>query len=279
VKFEQDIEIVISSTTDANGRPTFSTLILKQEWMNTHFWFHLFGHWVVKQYLKNALFTRFMSGVDERGEDVSSDIIHILFPQAAGMVFHARPAPYNDLPHASLIVGLSALTVWMHEAAFAAAHSDCHSIKSWKLNPEVIAAGVQIHCLATDLFLLRPNIEHHMLALIFGRGGGPEELGATFWGQTELSCYDDSQHGIWGMSYKYHERAIVINERNLIRVFDVCFDGYCGGNDAQIMRWEKTNCEEFKQATENLTTPYSDRFLLTERSFCADTRAGMTRAH
>jgi hypothetical protein len=33
------------------------------------------------------------------------------------------------------------------------------------------------------------------------------------------------------MSYKYHERAILINERNLIRVFDVCFDGYCGGNE------------------------------------------------
>jgi hypothetical protein len=40
------------------------------------------------------------------------------------------------------------------------------------------------------------------------------------------------------MSYKYHERAIVINERNLIRVFDVCFDGYCGGNDARILRWQ-----------------------------------------
>jgi hypothetical protein len=48
-----------------------------------------------------------------------------------------------------------------------------------------------------------------MLGIIFGRGGGPEELGATFWGQTELSVYDDTQHGIWGMSYKYHERAIV----------------------------------------------------------------------
>ena len=80
-----------------------------------------------------------------------------------------------------------------------------------------------------DLFLLRPNIEHNMMSIIFGRGGGPEELGATFWGQTELSVYDDTQHGIWGMSYKYHERAIVINERNLVRVFDVAFDGYSGG--------------------------------------------------
>ena len=31
--------------------------------------------------------------------------------------------------------------------------------------------------------------------------GGADELGATFWGQTELSVYDDTQHGIWGMSY------------------------------------------------------------------------------
>jgi hypothetical protein len=104
---------------------------------------------------------------------------------------------------------------------------------------------------------LRPNIEHYMLALIFGRGGGPEELGATFWGQTELSCYDDSQHGIWGMSYKYHERAIVINERNLIRVFDVCFDGYCGGNDARILRWQAEDTDDFKRQTQNLTAPYS----------------------
>lgn len=54
---------------------------------------------------------------------------------------------------------------------------------------------------ATDIVILRPNIEHEMLGVIMGRGG-TQELGATFWGQTELSCYDDSQHGIWGMSYK-----------------------------------------------------------------------------
>lgn len=54
---------------------------------------------------------------------------------------------------------------------------------------------------AQDILILRPNIEHEMLGIIMGRGG-TQELGATFWGQTELSCYDDSQHGIWGMSYK-----------------------------------------------------------------------------
>lgn len=107
-----------------------------------------------------------------------------------------------------------------------------------------------------DLFILRPNIEHYMLGVIMGRGGGPEELGATFWGQTELSCYDDAQHGIWGMSYKYHERAIVTNEKNLIRVFDVCFDGYCGGNDASVLRWNNPSIGEFKQKTTNLNAPY-----------------------
>jgi len=45
-----------------------------------------------------------------------------------------------------------------------------------------------------------------MMGVIMGRGG-TQELGTTFWGQTELSCCDDSQHGIRGMSYKYHERA------------------------------------------------------------------------
>jgi hypothetical protein len=131
------------------------------------------------------------------------------------------------------------------------------------LNPTVaFTAQSEVLCLATDLFILRPNIEHYMLAVIFGRGGGPEELGATFWGQTELSCYDDSQHGIWGMSYKYHERAIVTNERNLIRVFDVCFDGYCGGNDARIMQWKEEDVTDFKRATIELSAPYSGPSML-----------------
>ena len=107
-----------------------------------------------------------------------------------------------------------------------------------------------------DLLIWKPNIEHYMLGIIFGRGGGPEELGATFWGQTELSCYDDAQHGIWGMSYKYHERAIVTNEKNLIRVFDVCFDGYSGGNDSRILKWEKQDLQSFKTSTTQLGSSY-----------------------
>jgi hypothetical protein len=76
-----------------------------------------------------------------------------------------------------------------------------------------------------DVLVLRANIEFEMLSVIIGRGGA-QELGRTFWGQTELACYDDTQHGIWGMSYKYHECVIVTNEWNLIHLFDVVFDGY-----------------------------------------------------
>ena len=42
--------------------------------------------------------------------------------------------------------------------------------------------------------LVRPCIEHYMLAAIIGRGG-LQHLGATLWGQTELSVFDDGQHG------------------------------------------------------------------------------------
>jgi hypothetical protein len=90
--------------------------------------------------------------------------------------------------------------------------------------------------------LVRPNIQHEMLTIIAGRGG-TTELGATFWGQTELACYDDAQHGIWGMSYKYHERAIVTNERNLIRMFDIAYDGYSGGMDTDIEKLDNVNTE------------------------------------
>lgn len=105
--------------------------------------------------------------------------------------------------------------------------------------------------------LMRPNIEHEMLAVIFGRGG-TQELGCTFWGQTEMSCYDDAQHGIWGMSYKYHERAIVTNERNLVRVYDVAFDGYNGGMDKSMLQMNEENeVRKFQNDTQNKSVPYT----------------------
>ena len=111
--------------------------------------------------------------------------------------------------------------------------------------------------LGMDLFILRPNIEHYMLAAILGRGGSDENLGVTAWGQTELSCYDDPQHGIFGMSYKYHARALVTNERNLVRVFDVAFDGYTGGNDSKVLEWNEQSTKQFADATQNLSQSYN----------------------
>lgn len=111
--------------------------------------------------------------------------------------------------------------------------------------------------LGMDLFILRPNIEHYMLAAILGRGGSDENLGVTAWGQTELSCYDDPQHGIFGMSYKYHARALVTNERNLVRVFDVAFDGYTGGNDSKVLEWTLQSTKQFADATQNLNQSYN----------------------
>jgi len=108
--------------------------------------------------------------------------------------------------------------------------------------------------------LIRPNIEHEMLTVIAGRGG-TQELGATFWGQTELACYDDAQHGIWGMSYKYHERAIVTNERNLIRMFDVAFDGYSGGMDTDIADWSHVG-HQFTDDTYSTEPRYKGKSML-----------------
>jgi hypothetical protein len=110
-----------------------------------------------------------------------------------------------------------------------------------------------------EIVIVRPNIEHYMMGIILGQGG--ESLGSTFWGQTELSCYDDSMHGIWGMSYKYHERAIVINERNLIRLWDIAYDGYVGGKDDTAVQWDvpengRDSVKTFNEATMDVTRPY-----------------------
>lgn len=122
--------------------------------------------------------------------------------------------------------------------------------------------GVTDYSSSGDIVILRPNIEHEMLGIIMGRGG-TQELGATFWGQTELSCYDDAQHGIWGMSYKYHERAMVTNERNLIRVFDVAFDGYNGGMDQKIVEWNNPDSKlKFREATYARDKPYDGPSML-----------------
>jgi hypothetical protein len=109
-----------------------------------------------------------------------------------------------------------------------------------------------------EIVIIRPNIEHNMLGIIMGLGGN--ELGNTLWGQTELSVYDDSMHGIWGMSYKYHERAIVFNEKNLIRLWDIAYDGYNGGKDDTYVNWNVRDglngLETFKEATLDVSRSY-----------------------
>jgi len=110
---------------------------------------------------------------------------------------------------------------------------------------------------ACDIVILRPNIEHEMLGVIMGHGG-TQELDVTFWGQTELSCYDNSQHNIWGMSYKYHERAMVTNERNMIRAYDVAYDGYDCGMDQSCVDWNDiVSRKSYSDSTYEHSKPYS----------------------
>lgn len=112
-----------------------------------------------------------------------------------------------------------------------------------------------------DFLIIRPNIEHYMLGIILGLSG--DQLGNTLWGQTELSVYDDSQHGVWGMSYKYHERAIVFNEKNLIRLWDIAYDGYNGGKDDTYVDWYDDNdVRQFHMDTNDLTQDYHGKSMM-----------------
>ena len=68
-------------------------------------------------------------------------------------------------------------------------------------------------------------------------------------------------HGVWGMSYKYHERAMVTNEKNLIRLFDIAYDGYNGGKDDTIVSWTEDSGHRsyntLKSESANTTMPYT----------------------
>ena len=108
-----------------------------------------------------------------------------------------------------------------------------------------------------SLMIVRPSIEHYMLGVLIGRGG-TGELGATLWGQTELSCYDDAMHGKWGMNYKYHARAVVFNEKHLLRLWDIAFNGYTGGMGMKKVDW--ANTEEWHTASVDLSEPLRSSF-------------------
>jgi hypothetical protein len=69
--------------------------------------------------------------------------------------------------------------------------------------------------------------------------------------------YDDSMHGIWGMSYKYNERAIVFNQKNLVRLWDVAYDGYNGGKDTVAVNWaDAQSMADFGKDTYDVNKPY-----------------------
>ena len=65
-------------------------------------------------------------------------------------------------------------------------------------------------------------------------------------------------HGIWGMSYKYNAKAIVMNQKNLIRLWDVAYDGYNGGKDCTHVNWTDVegSVAKFKDDTYEINKPY-----------------------
>ena len=137
---------------------------------------------------------------------------------------------------------------FIHRAAAAQAYRPQDDLLSGVVIPEAVGS----------VLLIRPNIEHHMFGMIIGKGGSIDDLGALLWGQTELSCFDDAQHGVWGMSYKYHSSAVVFNERNLYRMWDIAYDGYVGGKDVTILDWgSDADVTRFTKCDSNLTAPYT----------------------
>lgn len=63
--------------------------------------------------------------------------------------------------------------------------------------------------------------------------------------------------GIWGMSYKYNEKAIVLNQKNLIRLWDIAYDGYNGGKDCTHVSWtDPESAMRFKEDTYEINKPY-----------------------
>ena len=55
---------------------------------------------------------------------------------------------------------------------------------------------------------------------------------------------------------RYHERALVLNEKNLHRIWDVSYDGYIGGKDCHLMDWN-TSKQNFIDAMNDNTQDYN----------------------
>eukprot|EP00961_Rhodomonas_salina_P040944 550595-Rhodomonas_salina.1 len=64
-------------------------------------------------------------------------------------------------------------------------------------------------------------------------------------------------HWLWGMSYKYNERAIVWNEKNLVLLWDVCYGSYSRGKDCRLVSWDGDGPELWRDATNRTNEPYT----------------------
>jgi len=80
-------------------------------------------------------------------------------------------------------------------------------------------------------------------------------------------------HSIYGFSYKYHERAMVLNHKNLVRLWDVCYDGYNGGKDCTYVNWtDDVLRESFKESTYELIRAYEGASMMVMRFKDIDNR-------
>jgi len=102
-------------------------------------------------------------------------------------VYNMNKQDLRQGPHEAIGPGVGQLKLGIDEAPAGGAEDEDEQ-----------GAGVgSVRLEDVEIVIVRPNIEHSMLGIIMGLGGN--ELGNTLWGQTELSVYDDSMHGIWGM--------------------------------------------------------------------------------
>ena len=183
---------------------------------------------------------------------IGSSVEWVLRSVAIGMSTSHTPLERHQLLH-QIVHQYPAFMTVMHEMQSEWIDDPKQLMTS--ISPRHVSFGTN-PCEKVELVIIRPNIEHNMLGIVMGRGG-LEDLGATLWGQTELSVYDDSMHGIWGMSYKYNERAIVYKEKNLIRLWDVAYDGYNGGKDCRAVDWTNDeSTKSFQEDTYDMNKPY-----------------------
>ena len=71
------------------------------------------------------------------------------------------------------------------------------------------------------------------------------------------------------MSYKYHERALVTNPRNMVRLWDISYDGYNGGKDDRVVDWSKEAPgldRPFNNATTDMSVPYTGPSIMVSHS-------------